>query len=174
MPADSVHYQIVYDAATAGYTDWWFPASGIAIFAVSAFFVWMNKRVNGGPLRQGVFYAACGFAVLWTAGAFAVTYNGYASLRDALRTGRYRVITGVVSNFQPSDAEGHRMERWNVESGGTIYHYEYSPFVLSPGFRMTARDGGPIGMGVEVRIADVDGNIARLEVAERQIMQQIF
>jgi hypothetical protein len=42
--------------------------------------------------------------------------------------------------------------------------YRYSDFVLVPGFHTTTTRGGPIREGLHVRIADVDGEIARLEI----------
>jgi len=53
------------------------------------------------------------------------------------------------------------MERFVVNG----HHYEYSDYVVSAGFNNTQSHGGPIREGITVRIADVRGKIARLEIA---------
>jgi hypothetical protein len=161
---DSIRYRLVYDAVQAGYTDWWFPGIGVALLAialVSAHF----QRKETRSLGPWFNHLVAGFALCWAMGAFWLTYGDYRSMRSALRSNRFTVVEGRVRNFQPSDPGDHREERWEVESGGSVYHYAYVPSSLTPGFRKTSVHGGPIREGLRVRIADVDGYIARLEVA---------
>ncbi|MBV9128726.1 MAG: hypothetical protein JO117_11650 [Verrucomicrobia bacterium] len=56
---------------------------------------------------------------------------------------------------------GHQME-WFVVDGR---RFEYSDYVIVPGFNNTASHGGPIRQGLQVRVHYVGNNIARLEVA---------
>jgi len=161
---DSLRYRLVYDVAQAGYTDWWFPAIGVAIFAfalASRYFRRKETRALG-PWFTHLF---AGFAMCWVMGTFWATYGGYRSMRNALRSGRFTVVEGRVRNFHPSDPGDHTDETWEVESGGRMYRYAYAPSSLTPGFRKTSVHGGPVHEGLRVRVADVDGYIARLEVA---------
>jgi hypothetical protein len=86
-------------------------------------------------------------------------------VRFRLNHGDYVVVEGVVRDFVPADWIGHRHELWRVRSGDQDYWYSYSESVITAGFRQTQQQGGPIHNGVRVRIADMDGLIARLEVA---------
>jgi hypothetical protein len=56
---------------------------------------------------------------------------------------------------------GHAMESFEVAG----HCYSYSDYVVVAGFNNTQSHGGPIRNGLRVRIADIDGQIARLEVA---------
>jgi hypothetical protein len=163
---DSVHYRLVYDAAAAGYTDWWFPAAGMAMLLVVTALLYRHRRRREPARGAWMLYFGVPFLTLWVVVAGVGTYHQYARLRDALRSGQFTMVEGVVRGFQPSDPGDHQEERWEVESRGVIYRYHYVPSNLSPGFRQTRIHGGPIRDGLRVRIADVDGYIARLEVAQ--------
>jgi hypothetical protein len=89
------------------------------------------------------------------------TVWGFLSVR--LLTGRYTRVQGTVAAFIPGD--GHRPESWSVTSNGRTYHYAYNPSEPTGGYDRLASPSGPLGDGAEVRIADVGGRIARLEVA---------
>jgi len=164
VQVDTVRYRLVYDAAAAGYADWWFPAIGLALLA--GFGLALYRHHSGTPTRHAwALYAGVPFLLLWVVAAATATYGRYATLRDRLRAGQFTTVEGVVQDFEPGDAGDHREERWSVRSGGRLYRYQYSPSRLTPGFRHTAAHGGPIRPGLRVRIADVDGYIARLAIA---------
>ena len=44
-------------------------------------------------------------------------------------------------------------------------HFSYSKYEINSGFRRNVGQGGPMREGLFVRIANVDGEIARLEIA---------
>jgi hypothetical protein len=79
--------------------------------------------------------------------------------------GHYEAIEGTVEAFTPGDPGDHQEETWTVTVDGVPHTYSYSPSRLTPGFRLTAGNGGPIHAGLQVRLAEVAGHIARLEVA---------
>ena len=163
MQPDSLRYHLVYDAVQTGYTDWWFPAIGVGILAVGLVSPYFHRKKRAlGPWFS---HFVAGFAPCWVVGAFWSTYGDYRSMRNALRSGRFTVVEGRVRNFQPSDPGDHKNETWEVESGGRVYEYAYVPSSLTPGFRKASVHGGPVREGLRVRIANVDGYIARLEVA---------
>ncbi len=76
--------------------------------------------------------------------------------------GHSSTVEGVVEQFELGN--GHVAERWVVVSQGVAHTYVYNPFKMTPGFDRIQRDGGPIHSGLRVRITDVGGHIARLEV----------
>lgn len=98
------------------------------------------------------------------AGELLLNKSQNDSLEEALNTGTYTHVEGIVEDFVPGDRAGHVDESWRVRSGGEVYTYSYSSSMRVPGFH---RSAGPIRSGLHVRIADVDGYIARLEIAER-------
>ena len=79
----------------------------------------------------------------------------HARLVHALRTGSYATVEGTVANFVSADVMRKTPERWSVRDRT----YEF--------YDARARSGlsspGLVRSGMYVRIADVDGAIARLE-----------
>jgi hypothetical protein len=82
-------------------------------------------------------------------------------LRRRLASGEYVRVEGRVTGYVPGDQGGHDDEEWTVESGGRRYRYAFRASEVGPGYRRTL---GPVRLGSRVRIADVDGQIARLEL----------
>jgi hypothetical protein len=160
----AMNFEIVFDAAEAGYRQWWFPTFGL-IFVVIGLGILIYQRKNPSHKRSvmsHVFpYLFTGFAVFWVAFAFIGTFSDYWQLRQALRSGQFEVVEGKVVDFVPMPPSGHAMERFTVNG----HHYEYADNVVTAGFNNTQSHGGPIREGLIVRIADVRGKIARLEIA---------
>ena len=117
---------------------------------------WSEKRIR----TFLVFWLA--FAVLWTATTFFVTYSKQKVFREAYANGEYEVTEGIVSNFDPMPRSGHKMESFTVS--GT--KFEYSDFVVTPGFNNATSRGGPIHDGLPVRISHVGNVILKLEVSK--------
>jgi len=159
-------YTVVFDARNAGVPGW--EAIPIALFFVAL--TYSKRQVPSSKprapalawfLRNALFIFACTAAVVTT----LVTVGSTLRVRYRLDHGDYTVVEGVVSDFVPGDWIGHRHELWRVRSGDKDYWYTYSKSIITSGFRQTQEEGGPIRNGVRVRIADMDGLIARLEVA---------
>jgi hypothetical protein len=157
-------YRVVFDVAAVGYRNWTFPAFGL-IFVALALVVLAYRRWRPAPARPLLArvwpYAYLAFAVSWVALALGLSYPRYRRVRAALDSGRFTLVEGVVTHFVPMPRQGHQMERFEVAG----HSYAYSDFVVTPGFNNTQSHGGPIREGLRVRIADVDGEIARLEIA---------
>jgi hypothetical protein len=85
----------------------------------------------------------------------------YWRLREALRTGRYEVVEGTVTDFVPMPKEGDTKGQFVVNG----HHYQHSDHLVTRGINNTQSQSGPIRAGLRVRIADVGGKIARLEIA---------
>ena len=160
---DSLRYRLVFDAAREGFRDWGFAAFGLIFIGVGVGLFLVAKRID--PKAATLFRVFgglfAGFAALWTLTAFGSTFGQYSSLRHALETGAYTTIEGTVSDFVPGDIHGRNVESFTVAG----HPFSYSPYIVTPGFRKTRSEGGPIYEGLNVRIAVVDGEIALLEIA---------
>jgi len=157
-----MQYYLVYDAAQSGYRCFWFPLAGLALVVIIHFIEVSRERnpnyKNSFRYRLNKF--GLWFGVLWVVIVFAGTGYEYMKLSYALRTGRYSVVEGRVTQFVPMPREGHMNESFVVNGR----RYEYSDYGISAGFNNTSAHGGPIRPGLQVRIADVSGKIARLEI----------
>jgi hypothetical protein len=100
-------------------------------------------------------------ATLVTIFILVVTWRDYSAMRSALVTRTYRVVAGQVTAFVPEGPNGHPMERFTVNGS----QYVYASSDITSAFHQTAGNGGPLHEGALVRIADVHGAIARLEIA---------
>ncbi|HKR01699.1 MAG TPA: hypothetical protein VJT09_13555 [Pyrinomonadaceae bacterium] len=158
-------FKVIFDITEAGYRQWGFPAVGL-IFVVVGIGLIISRRlrstVDTKLSRRLAPYLYTGFAALWTISAFAGTYSEYRRLLDGVRAGRCQVVEGTVTKFVPMPLQGHAMEHFVVND----HYFEYSDYVVTAGFNKTQSHGGPLREGLRVRICDVDGAIARLEIAE--------
>jgi hypothetical protein len=157
-------YDTVFDVLDAGYRQWTFPAFGLILVAIGA--AWAASGRSRAPEAAGRLkrrgpYVFLVFACVWTGVAFLSTYTEYRRMCQALETGRFVTVEGPVTGFVPMPATGRSMESFEVDG----HRYRYSDFVVTAGFNNTQSHGGPIRDGLYVRIADVDGKIARLEIA---------
>jgi hypothetical protein len=161
LAMDSVSYQLVFDVSRQGPQYWWL--LGIPLVMVT---------VGVSAFRNRWYTGNRAFIALWTGFAgligivFALTIaTQYFGLRSALASGQYKVVEGFVSNFSPASSGDHKPERFTVETPDSRVEYVYSWAVVTQGFNDTHPHGGPIRDGLRVRIADVNGAIARLEIA---------
>lgn len=158
-------YRVVFDVVQAGFKDWHFSAFGLifVVIGTGMLIYRLKNPAKDSTFRTRIFpYAFTAFACLWTTTSFWVTFSDYRHLREALLNGKYTVVEGTVTDFVPMPYSGHAMEKFNVNG----HHYEYSDYNVVAGFNNTQSHGGPIRQGLKVRIADVDGQIAKLEIVE--------
>jgi len=158
------NFTLIFDVTQEGYRQWTFPAIGLILMAAGlCVLVYQYLR----PPRRFKTYSRVypiifvSLALVWTLGAFAITFGDYAILRNAVRDGRCEIVEGTISNFVPMPYEGHAMEHFVVNG----HYFEYSDFRVTAGFNRTQSNGGPLAEGRRVRICHVGGEIARLEVA---------
>jgi len=160
-----VNYHTVFDITTAGYKSWSFPAFGLIFVALSIGLVFWRRRIAGlwsrRPRDINVFaFGFLGFSVLWTATTFLTTYLDYARLRRAFEAGRFEVVEGVVTEFRPERSPGRGLERFCVQGRC----FEYSDNVITAGFNNARSNGGPVRMGLPVRVSYVGDEILKLEI----------
>jgi hypothetical protein len=158
------NFTVVFDVTQQGYRDWTFPAFGL-IFVAIGIGVLVHDHYRGvrksTALRRFFPYFYLGFALIWTTVTFATTFTDYIRLRNAVRSGRCEIVEGTIADFVPMPYQGHAMEHFVVNG----HYFEYSDFVVTAGFNNTQSHGGPLGEGRRVRICNVGGEIARLEIA---------
>jgi len=152
-------YRVVFDLSQKGF-QWWFPAFGLIFVAVGGVIIWLGRRNRWPRSRKFVGYFMIGFACLWSGLAFATIFAEYSSLRSAYRKGQFSVVEGLISNFRPMPYEGHQEECFSVQS----QTFCYSDYVVTGGFNNATSHGGPIHLGLAVRVSYIGGAIVRLEV----------
>ena len=161
-------FKTAFDAASAGYSTWWFPASGLIFVAIGGLLVFapglMQPLMRFGPkgkYRTVFSWFFLVFASLWTVLSFLGTFLQYHMATSCLNAGNCSVVEGPVTDFVPMPYEGHSMESFTV--GGR--RFSYSDYEVSAGFNNTASHGGPIRAGLHVRVTYWGNLILRLEVA---------
>jgi hypothetical protein len=152
-------WKVVFDASADSWRGLQFGVRmlGIALLIalVGAFFDKLNQRKVFGMKTRVV----SGFVLICAIVSLVGGYSDYKTIRDALHRGEYRVVEGVVTRFVPAT-------EWGATESFVVgdHRYEYSDAVVVAGYHRTSASGGVIRNGLHVRIADVDGGIARLEV----------
>jgi len=166
---DRSTYVTVYDANVAPLYDATGLAMGlvlVAICSVLALAGWLRWRRGNrefATIRMLAIGGGGGALVLASSlGMTLASWSSQSRLRAALHDGRYVQVEGTVADFTAGDEGGHTDESWTVSSGGARYRYQYNRSSIIPGFHESA---GPVHGAARVRIADVHGRIARLEVA---------
>jgi hypothetical protein len=159
-------FHTVFDASTAGWRYWWFPAFGLIFVGLGLALPLLIRR---GVFRRGspsfdkwfprVFL---GFAIFWTTMAFLVSFVDYRTAVSALKEYSAEVIEGRVTDFHPMPYTGHGDESFVLNG----VKFEYSDYVVTAGFNNTASHGGPIHEGLAVRIWHHRGRILRLDINE--------
>jgi hypothetical protein len=104
------------------------------------------------------------FGCAWTIGLFVVASTSYLGVLVPYLRGHYIEVHGRIQNFQAGDPDGHREETWSVAADDGTHTYTYNPYRLVGGYSRVSMANGPLRNGAEVRVADVRGQIARLEV----------
>lgn len=145
-------YRLVYDASRLAFPAWRVALPGLLAGALGALLLRARAaRWIGTTLAI--------FGPAWTVVMGAGLYGEHARLRRALATGNAGIVEGVVHDRPPGDGSA-----WVVESGPTAHWYRYSASPLAAGYHRARPGDGGLRDGDVVRLADVDGAIARLEV----------
>lgn len=163
MQGTGYNWTVLFDARQADSPLFIFPLVGVFLVAVG---VVMVRRKHFARDEQGETIQYRGspkartfllLAVAWTFITGLLALRAQSVLERALRSDGYRTVQGEVENFRAADLLRKRPETWTVAGR----HYELSHFALRSGLSTP----GLVRPGMYVRIADVNGAIARLEVA---------
>jgi hypothetical protein len=157
-----VQYSLIYDAATAPFP---YPLESLVGFfplAVGIAVVRRPELLEKTSLRFNRLLGTLGiiFGAVILVGVPLIVWIALHELRSGLVTHRYTLVEGPVRDFIAGQPDGHPMERFTVDG----HAFQYSPYT-SPGFNQVSTQHGPMREGLRVRIAEIEGNIARLEVA---------
>jgi hypothetical protein len=162
---ESAAYEVVYDAARLPFPAWPVALLGLAVAAAGVGLgAYFRRRGIGSALARTVVSSAIIFGVSWALLVGGGLYAQHNQLRQALQEGSFVRVEGLVHD-RPSgvskDVEG---PSWVVEAGRVAHWYRYDSSLLSVGYRRSGPGSGGITDGARVRIADIGGRIARLEV----------
>ncbi|HUN77248.1 MAG TPA: hypothetical protein VMU40_22250 [Steroidobacteraceae bacterium] len=151
--------------ADAGYKSWWVPALGLIFVVLGILLVVFRDHIPGwsrrGRVARTIFpFGFLCFAVAWTLGAFVETYGEYRTASQARAVHRAKVVEGLVTTFVPMPVTGHAMETFCVSG----VCFSYSDYDVTVGFNHTSSHGGPIRLGLPVRVTYVGNTIIKLEV----------
>jgi hypothetical protein len=161
----SADYQVIYDAARIRFPAW--PVASIGLL-VAAFGVglgaYFRRRAVTSPVARMVVTSAIIFGVSWALLVGGGLYAQHGQLRSALEEGSVVHVEGVVYDSPPGVDRDNDGRSWVVESGPAAHWYRYDSSPLAVGYRRTAPGTGGLRDGARVRIADIGGRIARIEV----------
>ena len=158
-------YEVIYDAASLPFPGWLMAVLGVAVAALGAGLgAYVRRRPNASPLVRIVSTSAVVFGASWALLVGGGLYAQHAQLREDLRGGSFVRIEGIVHDTPPGAANEDVGPSWVVESGEIAHWYRYDRSPLTVGYRRTAPGTGGLTNGARVRIADIGGRIARVEV----------
>jgi hypothetical protein len=163
----TVAYRVIYDAAELRFPAWPVASVGLAVaLAGVALGAYLRRRGITSAAASTVVTSAIIFGVSWTLLVGGGLYAQHGQLRSALAERSYVAVEGVVYDSPQGPAKDAEGRSWVVESGKTAHWYRYDRSPLTVGYRRRAPGTGGLHDGARVRIADVGGRIARLEVEE--------
>ena len=159
--------QVLYDASQMAFPAWPVAAVGLVVAAAGVGLgAYMRRRAVTSTVAQTVVTSAIIFGVSWSLLVGGGLYAQHGQLRRALREGSFVSVEGVVYDRPPGAAKDASGASWVVESGKTAHWYRYDRSLLAVGFRRAGPGTGGLRDGVRVRIADIGGRIARIELVE--------
>ena len=162
-----VAYDVVYDAGLVRFPGWPLAAAGVVAALAGARAGLTGSHVSG---RRGLVLRVTRATLLilgsgWSVFIGVALLAQHVRLQWALRDRTFIVVEGVVYD-RPGGASGERHWVADTPEGAHWYRYESSP--LSAGYTRPAPGTGGVTNGARVRIADLSGRIARLEIVPRE------
>ena len=163
----TVDYRVVYDAAQLRFPAWPVASVGLTVaFAGVGLGAYLRRRGVTSAAARTLVTSAIIFGVSWSVLVGGGLYAQHGQLRSALAERSYVAVEGVVYDSPQGPAKDVEGKSWVVESGKTAHWYRYDSSPLAVGYRRSAPGTSGLRDGARVRIADVGGRIARLEVEE--------
>lgn len=168
---DSTCFHVVYDIRRSLPGGSELPFLEIPIFLLG---FWAYRHHRSSNSMEGVRATLIGF-VLMALAVFGLLFfiNGslltYIAIRTRVARGAYEVLEGVITEFRSGYA-GTRLEQWTLQTRSGQRTYAYSEHVLAGGYDGTTAAGSLLRTGLRVRVYDVRGRIARLEVECRALV----
>ena len=161
----SATYQVIYDAAAVRFPAWPIASVGLLVAAIGiGVGAYLRQRALTSAIARTAVTSAIIFGVSWALLVGGGLYAQHGQLRSALEEGSVVRVEGIVYDSPPGAARDADGKSWVVESGTTAHWYRYDSSPLAVGYRRAAPGTGGLRDGARVRIADVGGRIARVEV----------
>jgi hypothetical protein len=150
-------YTLLYDARLTPFWTWHevFPLFFPAILGALIYLRLDEQRWR--KAARWVAVGGTGLMVLFT----GIQYAFYRQVCSRLNDDNYEHVDGVIEGFQPGSAVGHRVESFTVSG----HIYSFSAAKSMTGYHAVQGEEGPIHNGAKARIAEVNGSIARFELA---------
>ena len=154
-----------YDAAQSAFPAWPLALLGLAAAAagigLGAYF--RQRKIDSGVART-IVTSTIIFGVSWTLLVGGGLYAQHNQLRRELGEGSFVRVEGIVYDNPPGALKDAQPDSWVVEAGKVAHWYRYDSSPLAVGYRRTGPGTGGLRDGTKVRIADIGGRIARVEV----------
>jgi hypothetical protein len=158
-----MEFVTVFDIAGADLSTWWFVAGILAAFSLA--FVLGIFSVPMSEMRRRVFLGFALTGVLLIGLGFWAGYKEDMRLLEARASGDFKVVEGRVEKFDERLDEDNEEESFSVAG----VQFSYDARQITAAFHHTARDGGPIRPGANVRISYVGRRIIKLEIDRADI-----
>jgi hypothetical protein len=159
-PADSLPFHVIFDVTRQVPQYWWLLIIPLIMILVGLGV--FRKKPTATHRVFIVFFL--GFAIFLALLQSLLIGREYAGLRSALARNDYERVEGVITNFEPEDFTKKSDERFSVMTANGPRQYQYSWSIVSQGFNGGPFYRGVLRNGMRVRIADVDGKVAKLEI----------
>ena len=158
-------YEVVYDAAAHRFPAWPVASIGLLVAALGVGLgAYFRRRAVMSTVARSVVTSAIIFGVSWTLLVGGGLYAQHGQLRSDLREGSFVRVEGIVYDTPRGPADGIVVGSWVVEDSARAHWYRYDRSLLAVGYRRAAPGTGGLRDGERVRIADIGGRIARVEV----------
>jgi hypothetical protein len=157
--------EVVYDAAQTAFPAWPLAHLGLAAAAAGiGLGAYLRQRKIHSAVARTAITSAIIFGVSWTLLVGGGLYAQHNQLRRELNEGSFVRVEGVVYDNPPGAIKHAQPGSWVVDAGTIAHWYRYESSPLSVGYRRKGPGTGGLRDGTKVRIADIGGRIARLEV----------
>ena len=163
---ESATYEVIYDAARLPFPAWPVASIGLIVAAMGVGLgAYLRRRRVTSAAASTLVSSAIIFGVSWALLVGGGLYAQHNQLRRALREGSYVRIEGLVYDRPPGSSRDVEGPSWVVEAANQVAHwYRYDSGLLAVGYQRRGPGMGGIKDGSRVRITDIGGRIARLEV----------
>lgn len=158
-------YTTAFDFARDGAPASSFLYIGLGAVAVGvALLTYRSRRRNALSMHTRVL-----LLMAWGAGVVLMTRSAIHSARqefqqvtDALNRGAFVLVEGAISNYRATSQQGQPVQEFDVGD----HHYSFAPYRRGIRSGRTKPKVPVLRDGSQVRIADINGAIVRLEIRQ--------
>lgn len=170
-----MQYKVIYDIRQ-DLGPWWFPVIGFIVTGIALIMFLALKRKQmpprlGQSRNQAVVLSIVifVFSLCVSTSSLAFLYSQHQYYQDVMEHGDALIVEGVVENYKPMSNDRGASEGLFESFTVNGVLFQYSDYIIKPGFRNSALLGGPIKAGLKVRIFYFQDIILRLEIDDGTI-----